>query len=81
MFPKIADQNEQQMKAYREMAETDLFTHAWVRPCRPEDLPDIAARVSCGVCGEGINFGKEVTQEGGTVCRACAGERYWEPCD
>ena len=29
--------------------------------------------------GEGVAFGREVTVEGRTLCRGCAGERYYEP--
>jgi formylmethanofuran dehydrogenase subunit E len=45
-----------------------------------EDLTEYkAARVMCAQCGEGINFKREVVREGRTLCRACAGERYYEP--
>ena len=83
MYPEISNRNQQQMRAYRELPEADLFTHTWVRVnVGPEDLPGYKApRVNCAVCGEGINFGKEVSREGRALCRACAGERYWEPCD
>jgi len=32
----------------------------------------------CAECGEGINFKREVVKGGRTLCRACAGERYYE---
>jgi formylmethanofuran dehydrogenase subunit E len=32
----------------------------------------------CAECGEGINFKREVRKEGRTLCRGCAGERYYE---
>jgi len=35
--------------------------------------------VVCAQCGEGINFRREVKLGAKTVCRACAGERYYEP--
>ncbi|MCS7024520.1 MAG: FmdE family protein [Bryobacteraceae bacterium] len=81
MFPEIADKNAQQMKAYREMADSDLFTHQWVRVrLEPHDLPGYkAGRIICAECGEGINFQREVRREDGKVlCRACAGESYYE---
>jgi formylmethanofuran dehydrogenase subunit E len=34
-------------------------------------------RVYCVECGEGINYQREVTVRGRTLCRACAGERYY----
>jgi formylmethanofuran dehydrogenase subunit E len=44
------------------------------------DLPGFKGpRVVCAECGEGINFKREVVVEGKTICRACAGERYYEP--
>jgi formylmethanofuran dehydrogenase subunit E len=80
-YPEITDRNQQQMRAYRELTEGDLFDHAWVRvEIGPEDLPGFkAGRVLCEACGEAVNFRREVTSEGRTLCRACAGERYYEP--
>jgi formylmethanofuran dehydrogenase subunit E len=81
MFPEIESRNQQQMSAYRTMPEQDLFAIQWVRVAiGPEDLPGYkAARVVCGQCGEGISFRREIVLEGRTLCRACAGERYYEP--
>jgi formylmethanofuran dehydrogenase subunit E len=69
------------MRAYRELPEAELFDVQWVRVrLGPEDLPGYkAARVVCAECGEGINFKREVILYGKTLCRACAGERYYEP--
>jgi len=81
MYPDIGDKNAQQMQAYREMPESELFDIAWVRVrLRPEDMPGYkAARVICEACGEGVNFKREVIRDGKALCRACAGERYYEP--
>jgi formylmethanofuran dehydrogenase subunit E len=81
MYPETVDRNQQQMRAYRELADSDLFSYRWVRVrVEPHDLPGYKApRVACAECGEGINFKKEVIRGGVTLCRACAGERYWEP--
>jgi len=80
LYPTITGKNEQQMKAYREMADAELFRHRWVRVnIGPEDLPGYKGpRVVCAECGEGISFGREVTLDSRTLCRACAGERYWQ---
>jgi formylmethanofuran dehydrogenase subunit E len=80
LYPEILDKNAQQMRAYREMPDEELFDVQWVRVrLGPEDMPGYkAARVVCSQCGEGINFKREVTQDGKPVCRACAGERYYE---
>src|SRR5258705_8861087 len=81
MYPEIGDRNQQQMRAYRELPEAGLFDHQWVRvTIGPEDLPGYkAGHVSCEACGETISFRREVQHGGRTVCRACAGERYYEP--
>jgi formylmethanofuran dehydrogenase subunit E len=80
LYPEILDKNAQQMRAYREMPDEELFDVQWVRVrLGPEDMPGYkAARVVCSQCGEGINFKREVTQDGKTLCRGCAGERYYE---
>jgi formylmethanofuran dehydrogenase subunit E len=81
MYPQIEKKNEQQMRAYRDMPDEELFAVQWVRvSLGPEEFPGYKAnRVVCAACGEGINFKREVLREGRTLCRACAGERYYEP--
>jgi formylmethanofuran dehydrogenase subunit E len=79
MFPELAKDSGQQ-RAYAELADEILFEKQWVRiEVQPEDLPGFRGpRVVCAECGEGINFKREVTKNGRTLCRACAGERYYE---
>ena len=79
LFPEIADKNRQQMQAYREMPVDELFDVQWVRvDLAPEDLPGYkGARHVCDECGEGINFERQVQSGERTLCRACAGERYY----
>lgn len=81
LYPDIESKNEQQMKAYRELPDAELFEAHWVRVrVPPEDMPGYKApRIICDECGEGINFRREVLAGGRTLCRACAGERYYEP--
>ena len=81
LYPEITDKNQQQMRAYRDLSDEELFERQWVRVrIGPEDLPGYkAARVACAQCGEGINFRREVMRDGRALCRACAGERYYEP--
>jgi formylmethanofuran dehydrogenase subunit E len=81
MHPEIADKNHQQMLAYREITDDDLFTTQWVKvDLPPEEFPGYKGeRVVCEACGEGINFRREVRTAGKVLCRACAGERYYEP--
>src|SRR5512146_1839878 len=80
MFPEITDKNQQQMRAYREMSDDDLFGMEWVKvEVRAEEMPGYKGeRVVCDECGEGINFRREVRCDGRTLCRACAGERYYD---
>jgi formylmethanofuran dehydrogenase subunit E len=81
LYPEIEDRNAQQMRAYRELPEAELFDIQWVRVrLGPEDMPGYKApRVVCSDCGEGINFKREVMRDGKALCRACAGEQYYEP--
>jgi formylmethanofuran dehydrogenase subunit E len=80
LYPGIPDRNAQQMRAYREMPEEELFDMQWVRVrIGPEDMPGYkAGRVVCAECGEGVSFKREVERDGRLLCRACAGERYYE---
>jgi formylmethanofuran dehydrogenase subunit E len=78
MFPEMAKDAGQQ-KAYAALSDGVLFDKQWVKvEVQPEDLPGFKGpRVVCAECGEGINFKREVIVEGRTLCRACAGERYY----
>ena len=81
MHPEIESKNQQQMLAYREMKEGDLFDVQKVKvDLQPEDFPGFKGeRIVCEQCGEGINFKREVRREGRTLCRGCAGENYFTP--
>jgi len=81
MHPEITDKNRQQMLAYREISDDDLFTTQWVKVALPpEEFPGYKGeRVVCEACGEGINFRREIIRDGKALCRACAGEKYYEP--
>src|SRR5579883_155476 len=81
LHPEIAGRNEQQMRAYREMPDEELFDLRWVRvTLPPEELPGYKAeRAVCAECGEGINFRRQVERGGRVLCRACAGESYYRP--
>jgi len=79
LHPHI-QKNEQQMLAYREMPDDELFATNWVRiVIGPEEMPGYKGpRIVCQSCGEGINFRREVVRDGLTLCKSCAGERYYE---
>jgi len=81
LHPELESANRQQMLAYREMKDDDLFT---VRPVKvqlpPEEFPGFKGeRVTCSACGEGINFRREIRRDGKILCRSCAGESYYTP--
>ena len=79
MHPEIESKNQQQMLAYREMPEDDLFTEQWVKvELPPEEFPGHRGeRIVCAECGEGISFHREVLRDGRVLCMACAGESYY----
>jgi formylmethanofuran dehydrogenase subunit E len=80
MHPELESKNQQQMLAYREMPEDDLFAIQWVKVELPaEEFPGYKGeRTVCAECGEGINFRREVRRDGRVLCRACAGDRYYD---
>jgi formylmethanofuran dehydrogenase subunit E len=80
IHPEIESKNQQQMLAYREMPEDDLFTKQWVKVELPaEEFPGYKGdRIVCADCGEGINFRREVVRDGQLLCQGCAGERYYK---
>lgn len=81
MHPEIENKNQQQMLAYREMTDDQLFQAQPVHvELPPEEFPGYKGeRIVCAHCGEGINFKREVRLGSKVLCRACAGERYYEP--
>ena len=80
MFPDLPKEEGQQ-KAYAQLPDDVLFDKQRVRVDVPlEDLPGFKGpRVVCAQCGEGINFKREVVVGGRTLCRSCAGEKYYQP--
>jgi formylmethanofuran dehydrogenase subunit E len=79
MHPEIESKNQQQMLAYREMKDEDLFDVQSVTvDMPPQEFPGYKGeRIVCARCGEGINFHREVIRNGETLCRSCAGESYY----
>lgn len=80
LFPALEKEQGQQ-QAYRVLPDEELFEKKWVRvDIRPEDMPGFKGpRVVCAECGEGINFKREIAANGRTLCRSCAGQRYYRP--
>src|SRR3984957_13163808 len=83
LYPHIENKNQQQMLAYRELPDADLFSEHWVAvPIHPRELPGYkSARIACEVCGEGINYDREVHRNEKILCEACASPetRYYQP--
>lgn len=83
LYPEIENKNQQQMRAYREMPEEELFSEEWVEvPLDAKEFPGYKGeRVACDACGEGISYDRFVRRDGKTLCLACAApeERYYRP--
>jgi formylmethanofuran dehydrogenase subunit E len=82
LHPEIENKNQQQMLAYRELPDADLFTEEWVRvELPPKEFPGFKGeRVACTRCGEGINYDRFVERDGQRLCQGCAApeQRYYQ---
>jgi formylmethanofuran dehydrogenase subunit E len=85
LYPEIADKNQQQMHAYREMSDEELFTEQWVEVAvEPREMPGYkSGRIVCSACGEGINYDREVRRDGQILCAGCVdiAGRYYRAMD
>jgi formylmethanofuran dehydrogenase subunit E len=85
LHPEIENKNQQQMLAYREMADEDLFAEQWVRvELHAREFPGYKGdRIACARCGEGINYDRFVEVGGEILCHACAApeNRYYQPLE
>ncbi len=83
LYPDIENKNQQQMLAYREMPDAELFSEEWVAvPIHPREMPGYkSGRITCEICDEGINYDRQVVREGKTLCESCASPetRYYRP--
>ncbi len=81
LYPHIENPGEQQMLAYRELPDSQLFREQWVSvTVDAAELPGSKGqRLRCSLCGEGVNFGRFVEVEGQRLCLSCARPdlRYW----
>lgn len=83
-FASIVNKRERQFRAYSEATDEELFASEFVRLELSEmDAPGSPrSRVTCAVCQEGVNDGREVIRADGSVaCRGCAGETYYKKLD
>ena len=83
LHPEVESKSRQQMLAYRELDDEQLFRVHQVRVhVDAAELPGYKAdRVVCARCGEGINFGRFEELAGQKLCTTCAQPqlRYWTP--
>jgi len=79
--PETTDKNLAQMRAYEDMPDDQMFRTQWVNVnLPPEEFPGYKGEhVVCQHCGECISFRREVRRGEKVLCRACAGESYYEP--
>jgi formylmethanofuran dehydrogenase subunit E len=81
LHPEIESKSRQQMLAYRELEDDQLFRMHQVRVhVDASELPGYRAdRAICSRCGEGINFNRFEEIAGEKLCIACAHPemRYW----
>jgi formylmethanofuran dehydrogenase subunit E len=81
LHPEIESKSRQQMLAYRELDDEQLFrVHRVSVHVDAAELPGYKAdRVVCARCGEGINFGRFEESAGEKICLTCAHPalRYW----
>ncbi|MBM4426844.1 MAG: formylmethanofuran dehydrogenase [Chloroflexi bacterium] len=69
-----------QMQAYQVMPDEEMFTVNEIHLAAPiaEIVSRPGVRVNCDVCGEEIMNERETHQKGLTLCRACAGNSYYQ---
>lgn len=83
LYPHIEQKNQQQMLAYREMPDKELFTVEWVSvELGSREMPGYkSGRIACARCGEGINYDRQAEASGEVLCQGCAapGTRYYQP--
>ena len=74
--PSEPDLRRAQTAAYRTLAEPRLLKLEAVT-VDPAWLARRRVRVRCAACGEGVNYQREIRDGDRTLCRACAGDRYY----
>lgn len=79
-FPEIENKYQRQLQAYKVLPEEELYKveRVAVRVSEQDQPGRPVSRVTCDKCGEGINDRREVIRDGRTLCRACAGDAYYE---
>jgi formylmethanofuran dehydrogenase subunit E len=82
--PEIENKRQRQFQAYSDATDDDLFKTELVSiQLRDLDAPGSPrSRVTCVVCGEGVNDGREaVDANGDALCRGCHSGTYYSRLD
>ena len=83
-YPEIENKRQRQFQAYSDATDDDLFKTELVSiQLRDLDAPGSPrSRVTCVVCGEGVNDGREVIDANGdALCRGCHSGTYYSRLD
>ena len=83
-YPEIENKRQRQFQAYSDATDDDLFKTELVSiKLRDLDAPGSPrSRVTCVVCGEGVNDGREVVDANGdALCRGCHSGTYYSRLD
>jgi formylmethanofuran dehydrogenase subunit E len=83
-YPEIQNKRQRQFQAYSDATDDELFKTELVSIELSEfDAPGSPrSRVTCVVCGEGVNDGREVVDANGdALCRGCHSGFYYSRLD
>lgn len=77
--PEVVDKYQRQLEAYKVMPLEELFSFQEVEVELDDcDMPGRPIRrVQCEECRDWVQDCREVERDGKTLCRACAGSRYY----
>ncbi|MCL4368354.1 MAG: FmdE family protein [Actinobacteria bacterium] len=77
--PHARNRWEAQLKGYQRMPSAELLRVEEVRLTASLEavVSHPGRRATCQICGEEILNDRQIVHEGSTLCRACAGERYY----
>jgi formylmethanofuran dehydrogenase subunit E len=78
--PKADNRWEAMLSGYQVMPAADLFKVQRVRLVAPisQIISQPGRKTICEACGEEVLNGREMTNNGKTLCRTCAGESYFQ---
>jgi formylmethanofuran dehydrogenase subunit E len=78
--PEIMDKYQRQLHAYQVMPLDELFLFQEVKVHLKDcDMPGRPLRrIQCSQCGDWVQDCREVSIDDTRICRACAGQRYYQ---